>query len=155
MTFHPEHVERSHAFVVPLPLAETFPLFEPEGERAWAEGWNPRYLNPPDGRATRGMVFTTDHGNEDTVWMMIRHSPPDLVEYVRMTPGSRIGRVLVKCSALDTARTRVHVTYELTGLTEKGNELIREIDQAKFEGFIDSWSASIEKAISERRATRG
>src|SRR5688572_23036064 len=99
--FKAEHVERSHAFVVPLPLARAFTFFEPEGERAWAEGWNPTYLHPADGRPERGMVFTTDHGNEHTVWMMIRHEPPNLVEYVRMTPGSRMGRVLVQCSAMD------------------------------------------------------
>ena len=148
MSFRAEYVERSHDFVLPLPLAETFPLFEPEGERAWAEGWNPTYLNPPDGRAARGMVFTTDHGNEDTVWMMVRHSPPDLVEYVRVTPGSRIGRVLVQCNALDMARTRVNVSYAITALTEKGNEMVRGLDQRAFEAFIDSWSEAIKRSLS-------
>ena len=152
MTFRAEFVERSHAFVLPLPLVKAFPLFEPEGERLWAEGWNPTYLNPVDGRAVRGMVFTTDHGNEDTVWMMVRHEPPDLFEYVRVTPGSRIGRVLVQCNALDPARTRVNVSYAITALTEKGNEMIRSLDQRAFEDFINSWEKAIAKALSEGRA---
>ena len=152
--FRAEHAERAHAFVLPLPIADAFPFFEPEGERAWAEGWNPRYLHPTDGRAVRGMVFTTDHGNEDTVWMMVRHAPPEMVEYVRVTPGSRIGRVLVQCSALDARRTRVNVIYALTGLSDKGNETIRGLEEAQFRRFIDSWSSAIEKAISEGRAAR-
>jgi len=50
--FRAEHCERSHSFTVALPVAEAFRLFEPEGERRWAEGWDPRYLHPADGRAT-------------------------------------------------------------------------------------------------------
>lgn len=147
--FVAEHAERFHAFAVAAPLPRAFALFEPEGERAWAEGWNPVYLQPADGRAGRGMVFTTSHGNEATVWMMVRHEPAQgLVEYVRMTPGSRIGRVLVQCSALDAGRTRVNVVYALTGLSEAGNAVIRDFDAARFARFIDGWSASIDRVLS-------
>ena len=150
--FRAEFAERSHAFVVARPLREAFALFEPEGERAWAEGWDPHYLQPADGRAVRGMVFTTTHGNEATVWMMVRHEPAQgLVEYVRMTPGSRIGRVLVHCSALDAARTRVNVVYALTGLSEAGNAVIRDLDAARYERFIEGWSAAIERMPSGKR----
>lgn len=152
--FRAEHVERAHAIALPLPIAQAFSFFEPEGERAWAEGWNPHYLNPTDGRAARGMVFMTDHGGEDTVWMMVRHEPPSLVEYVRTTPGSRIGRVLVQCTALEAARTRVNVVYALTGLTEKGNATIRELDPARFARFIDSWSDAIMSSLSPGRRPR-
>ena len=150
-TFVAEYAERSHAFVIAAPLREAFAFFEPEGERAWAEGWDPHYLQPTDGRAVRGMVFTTSHGNEATVWMMVRHEVPNLVEYVRMTPGSRIGRVLVQCTALDGARTRVNVVYALTGLSEAGNAVIRDLDAARYERFIEGWSTSIERVLSGKR----
>jgi hypothetical protein len=150
--FRAEFAERAHDFTVELPVAEAFQLFTPEGERAWAEGWDPRYLQPADGRATRGMVFTTAHGNEDTIWMMVRHEPAQgLVEYVRCTPGSRMGRVLVHCTPLDARRTRVNVVYALTGLTEAGNERIRALDEAHYRQFIDSWEASITRALGARQ----
>lgn len=149
--FQADHVERSHDFVVALPLSRTFPFFEPEGERAWAEGWDPKYMQPADGRATRGMVFTTAHGNEDTIWMMVRHEPAQgLVEYVRCTPASRMGRVLVQCTALDAARTRVNVIYALTGLTEKGNAQICAMDAEHYRHFIESWRESIERAVARQ-----
>jgi hypothetical protein len=142
--FVAERAVRSHSFTLELPARRAFTLFEPEGERAWAVGWNPRYLHPRDGRAERGMVFTTDHGNESTIWTMIRHEPRDgVVEYVRLTPGSRIGNVLVQCAALDAAHTRVTVIYSLTGLTEAGNKTLRDLDEAKFAAFVDSWKAAI------------
>ena len=142
-----EHVVRSHSFVAALPLARAFPLFEPEGERTWAHGWDPRYLNPPDGKAQPGMVFTTSHGNEETIWLVTRHEPAaGIVEYARITPGSRAGTVLVQCAALDPARTRVTVIYALTGLSEAGNAHLRGLDEASFRTYIGSW----EKAIAEK-----
>jgi hypothetical protein len=123
---------------------EAFALFEPEGERAWAAGWDPHYLYPANGRAERGMVFTTDHGGEETLWTMVRHAPAEgLAEYVRVTPGSRMGNVLVQCAALDLARTRVTVIYTLMGLSPAGNEALRRMDAANFRAYIESWEAAI------------
>ena len=150
--FRAEFAERAHDFTLALPLAEALQLFTPEGERAWAEGWDPKYLQPADGRAARGMVFTTAHGGEDTIWMMVRHEPAQgLVEYVRCTPGSRIGRVLVQCSALEATRTRVNVIYALTGLSEPGNARIRELDEARYRHFINSWESAIARALKARQ----
>lgn len=143
------HIERTHDIVVELPLAQAFRYFEPEGERAWAEGWDPTYLHPRDGRARAGMVFTTDHGGEHTIWTLVRHSPPEgLVEYVRTTPGSRTGVVTVQCRPLEDNRTAVRVTYALTALAQPGNAALAKLDEAAFRGFIASWQESIARAIS-------
>ena len=146
-TFRAERSERSRAFTLALPLREAFRLFEPEGERRWAEGWNPVYVFPADGRAEAGMVFTTSHGNADSVWTMVRHEPQaGLVEYVRVAHGSDIGRVLVQCAALEPARTRVNVIYVLTGLSDKGNQKVLA-HAAKYDEYIDSWAVAIEKSL--------
>ncbi|HEX4331115.1 MAG TPA: hypothetical protein VH040_03170 [Usitatibacter sp.] len=146
MSFVAERAVRTHAFVLPLAAARAFPLFEPEGEKAWAEGWQPRYLYPSDGRAEPGMVFATRHGGEETTWLVTRHEPAaGLVEYVRVTPGSRIASVLVHCAALDAARTRVTVIYTFTGLGESGNAYIRAMDDANYAKYIDSWADAIAK----------
>ena len=152
MTFKAERASRSHWFVVELPLAEAFKLFEPEGERAWAEGWEPRYLHPADGRAEAGMVFTTGEGEEATIWTLARHEPAaGLVEYVRVTPASRVAVVLVQCASLGPSRTRVTVAYTFTGLAESGNAYIRQMDQARFAAFIESWERSIAPLVGRPR----
>ena len=149
--FRAERTVRSHTLIVGLPVAEAFTFFEPEGERAWAEGWDPRYHFPPDGSPERGMVFTTGHGDEETIWTMIRHEPHNgLVEYVRTSPGSRTGTVLVQCSALDPQRTRVTVVYTLTALTPSGNEYLQGMHEARFRAFIESWEKAIAEAIARR-----
>jgi len=139
-------IERTHAFEVARDAAEAFPLFTPEGERAWAEGWEPRYAWPADGRTERGMVFTTEHGGEHTIWTLTRYDPESfVVEYVRDTPGSRTGEVRVKCAPLSERRTRVEVTYVLTALSEAGKAKLAELDEARFRGFVERWREAIER----------
>ena len=153
IAFRAEHAVRSHAFTVSAPLKEAFAFFEPEGERSWAPGWDPHYLFPEDGRVGAGMVFTTGHGAEETVWMVLRHEPAaGRVEYLRLTPGSRVGIVRVNCDALGRDGTRVNVSYELTALSEAGNSAIRALDEAAFAAFIASWSEAIDRTLSARGA---
>src|SRR6476659_8277130 len=142
------HIVRSHSLVVEKPLAEAFAFFTPEGERSWAAGWEPRYHHPADGKLERGLVFTTGAGAEHTIWTVVRLDPPNLVEYVRTTPGSRTGTVLVQCSALGRGRTHVTVVYSLTSLSAEGEKVLRSLDEAAFRRFIESWEASIAKAIA-------
>ncbi|HEY2630126.1 MAG TPA: hypothetical protein VGI57_13440 [Usitatibacter sp.] len=144
--FIAERSTRSHSFVVEMPAVRAFRLFEPEGERAWAHGWDPAYVHPADGHAEQGMVFTTRHGAEDTIWMVTRHEPAaGIVEYARVTPGSRTATVLVQCAALDAGRTRVTVIYVFTGLSDAGNAYVRKMDDAAYRDYIDSWRDAIAK----------
>ena len=147
MTSGSERAVRSHSFVLALPAARAFPLFEPEGERAWAKGWDPKYLHPSEGHAEAGMVFTTSHGGEDTVWLVTRHEPAaGIVEYARVTPGSRIATVLVQCARLDPARTRVTVIYTFTALSESGAAYVRAMDERRYGEMIDGWAQAIGEA---------
>ena len=94
------------------------------------------------------MVFTTGHGGEETLWTLVRHDPArGLVEYSRVTPGSRMGTVRVECAPANDGRTHVSVTYALTGLTEAGNAELREFD-AGYDAFIDSWGDAIRSATT-------
>jgi len=147
------HIVRSHSLVVEKPLAEAFAFFTPEGERAWAAGWEPRYHHPADGKLERGLVFTTGGGAEHTIWTVVRLDPPQLVEYIRTTPGSRTGTVLVQCAALGEARTRVTVVYSLTSLATAGERTLRDLDEGAFQRFIESWEEAIAKAIARREET--
>jgi hypothetical protein len=147
VSFAAERAVRTHAFTLARPPGEAFPLFTPEGERAWAPGWDPVYLHPSDGRAEAGMVFITSHGGEETVWTMARHEPGlGLVEYVRTTPGNRTAIVTVQCQAQGERSTRVTVSYAITALAEAGNRYVREMDEPAFRAFVDGWKVEIEKA---------
>lgn len=140
------HVVRTHTITIGKPAEAAFRYFTPEGERAWAKDWDPAWHWPPDGETRAGMVFTTEHGGEHTIWTLTRHEPEaGLVEYVRTTPGSRVGLVRVRCIAASTEATRVEVSYALTALSPEGRKTIEALDQAAFAGFIESWREAIER----------
>lgn len=146
MRFQAGRIVRTHHFELPMAPAEAFHFFTPEGERAWARGWDPIYLHPADGRTTAGMVFTTGHGGEETLWTMTIHEPESgVAEYLRVTPGSRMGTVRVQCSEA-AAGTKVTVTYALTALTPEGNATLKALDAAAYRAFIEAWGTSIREA---------
>jgi len=143
-----ERALRSHSFELPLPASEAFRFFEPEGERAWAPGWNPAYVYPPNGEPEKGMVFTTGEGAEHTIWIVNAYAPTaGAIEYARITPGARIAIVRVQCSPMEVGSVRVTVSYEYTGLSEAGNAYVRSMDEAAYRAFIDSWGEAIRKVL--------
>ncbi len=78
---------------------------------------------------------------------MTRHDPAaGIVEYVRTTPGNRTAMVLVQCTALQPARTRVAVSYVITALSEAGNTYVREMDATRFTAFVEGWRKAIEES---------
>src|SRR5919205_3128683 len=96
----PVRVSLSGDVRVGLPPAEAFDLFTPEGERRWAEGWEPAWVHPAPGALAPGAVFRTAHGGEETVWLVVdADRASGRVRYARDTPGNRIGTVEVRCAA--------------------------------------------------------
>jgi hypothetical protein len=143
MAMNATHVVRTHAITLDKPMPGALEYFTPLGELDWAEGWAPKWHWPPDGTTTAGMVFTTEHGGEHTIWTMTRYDRhAGVVEYVRATPGSRVGVVRVSC-APDGRRTRVEVSYTITTLTDAGRDKVPA--EAAFAAYIESWKAAIEK----------
>lgn len=143
------HIERSATIHLELPAKEALPLFTPEGERAWVPGWNPEPLHTPNDSLSReGAVFRTAHGDEETVWMVLRMEPTEgLAEYARITPGSRLGRVRVQCRDDEAGGSFVDVSYELTSLSANGEATLRALTPEAFDADILGWKRAIEALI--------
>jgi len=141
------HTEREHAFIVALPPAETFPFFEPIGEKRWAPDWQPVFASPEDARLHDGSVFTVEsahaHGGMvRSVWTVSRYEPSRLIEYRNVLPGLRATQIVVRCEPLESG-TRVTVRYVYHGLSEQGNQLIRKMTPEAYRTMIDGWASSI------------
>ena len=142
-TFTARRERLQHSFELPLPANVCRELFTPAGEEAWVADWKPDYVYPSGGETELGMVFVTSHDGETTFWQMTDYDPIlQYVRYARLTPGSRATIVEVRCETLDAARTRVHVAYTLTGLSDEGNAAIGTF-AAGFAKSIDGWRTSI------------
>ena len=141
-------IHASHRIVVDAPVDQAFMFFTPAGEELWVDGWKPTYVHPGDGRTESGMVFTTGHGDEFTVWTLVDFDREvHRSRYARCTPASRTSLVEVRCVALDEARTEVSVSYTLTALNALGETALEDFKGERFAAMIDDWAGS----IAERR----
>lgn len=77
MPFVAKRVTRTHTIQLSAPASRVFPLFEPIGEKQWAEGWDPQMLHPMSGITQKGAVFTMQsHDGISTIWS-VTHFDPD------------------------------------------------------------------------------
>jgi len=134
------HIERSGSFVLPFPRERAFELFTAEGERAWVAGWAPEPLHAPDGRTdVEGAVFRTAASGEETLWIVLRVDREAFVaEYVRVTPGNRLGTVRVSLTVVEEG-CRVEVRYRLTSLSPAGEAALAETSEAAFAETMEKW----------------
>jgi hypothetical protein len=116
---------------VALPPDEAIELFTPEGERRWAEGWDPSYPGDDDG------VFVTGA----TTWVTVERGARTR-RYAQVAPGVKAGTVSVRCEP-DGEHTVATVGYELTALGP-------EADLAAFAAEYDEFLAGWEREIAAR-----
>lgn len=137
-------VRRATEITVGLPPEQALALFTPEGERRWADGWDPQYPEPGR-REGAGAVFTTGHGGHQTTWIMVDHGP-ESVRYARVTQGMTAGTVAVDVVGSRERSTKVRVTYDLAALTQAGEAWLEAFD-ADYDAAIGEWASEIAVAL--------
>jgi hypothetical protein len=137
-------LRRTAEITLDLPRDQAMALFTAEGERRWAEDWEPRYPEPAR-RDGPGAVFTTAHGDHHTTWVMVDHQP-ECVRYARVTHELIAGTVAVDAIASGERVTRLRVSYDLTALSAAGESWLAAFEIA-YESEIASWATDIAAAI--------
>ncbi|GAB4579404.1 MAG: hypothetical protein Fur0022_21420 [Anaerolineales bacterium] len=147
--FLAQRVGHTHTIYLPGTPDELFPLFTPEGEKRWADGWDfiPVF---PGQEIEENMIFTTaahDHGQMDAIWIVSRYEPANyFVEYQRVEPGVKVGRIRVQCLAAEgegNGQTRITIEYVYTALSEAGNAFLEGFKASFYAHFIQSWQTAI------------
>jgi hypothetical protein len=141
-------ITRTHRFTVSLPLAGAFTLFEPVGEKCWAEGWSPVFPTPGDAELSDNTVFTRtlshDGRPETSIWLITRYDPPaGVIEYRAIVPGVRVSRITVRCRPVGESQTSVEVTYRHTSLSEEGDRYVERMTGEHYRAFIEEWASAI------------
>ncbi len=137
-------VKHSGKFRIDQPIETLFPLFSAEGEKLWVPGWD--YENIMGSNDLHeDYIFLTknhDHASTDAIWLVKRYDPEFfLVQFYKIEPGDKVGIITVQCIQIDKCLTEVEVTYEYTGLSEKGNEFIDTFTSVQYKEFIGEWNS--------------
>jgi hypothetical protein len=137
-------VKHSEKFRIDQPIETIFPLFSAEGEKLWVPGWD--YENIMGSNDLHeDYIFLTknhDHASTDAIWLVKRHDPESfLVQFYKVEPEDKVGVITVQCIQIDKRLTEVEVTYEYTGLSEKGDEFVDGFTSTQYKEFIGEWNS--------------
>ena len=148
------HARSEFTFMVEAPVAEAFPLFGPEGERAWGgPHWDPEFVYPLPAKDVEGAVFRVHHGHHAATWVNTAFdAQAGHAAYVYVIDGKLATRIDVQLSPIDAGSTRVRVIYERTALDASVNPDVTEMARRDAQ-MGPEWERDI-GAYLKRRAAR-
>jgi hypothetical protein len=121
------HTERTFEFTAKAPMGIVAPLFGADRERAWAPGWNPKFLWPAETNDRQGMVFTVAHGHKAAIWINTAYDPATgPIQYAYVIPDVMVTLITLKLTPQDKW-THVAVQYERTALNTAAKNIVLEM----------------------------
>jgi hypothetical protein len=122
------------------PPAVVFPLHGFREEQAWAVGWEPEMVYPPDGDPVEGAVFTVHRGGCDEIWELTTWDPAGgRAAYVHVTPGRDVTDLRIRVTGPELGPTHVEVVYTWTGLSPVGNAFVEAQTEDDFRQSMGEW----------------
>jgi len=150
-----EVVSREFEFDVNAPIDEAFYLFTPVGEAQWEASFEPLFFKG-DGTPIMGLSFWTHNNMSDgeavedeeeheiTFWMMTSYDAKNhKVSYARMKPLSDMSLINVELIMRNDGMSKAKVRYDITGISEAGNDYVKTMDEEYFANWIKGWQSAI------------
>ena len=136
-------ITRTGSFELDMTPDEALPLFTAPGEKLWISVWDPVVLNG-DGYE-KGTVFVTNNHAHTSYWLVIDYdTSAKHARYARATPDANTGTVDVSITSNGKGGATVNVGYQLTALSETGNENLAEsYSESNYAAMMQEWRAMI------------
>ena len=128
---------------------QVFPLLCPIREKDWLDGWDCKLIHSKSGVAELDCVFTTQSGDVETVWQITRYQPSRTLEFVRVSPGQNVVKIIIRLEPRDQDQTLAHISYQYTALNETQNKYIENHLEQEFQSNMQWW----EKALNHYLVT--
>lgn len=139
-----QQISRSGSFELACPARTAFPLFSPEGERAWVDGWNPTPVFPKTIEFRRDTVFRQGDGSEEALWTIVDADwQAYRAEYVRLAPRSHAAHIVVQVEAVEPARCKVTVSYTVTAFGENLAGVLATFSEAAYAEKMRGWQRNL------------
>jgi len=151
--FVAKRLTRAYRQTIHAAADAVFPLLCPVREAEWLDGWRFTMIFSQSGRVEAGAVFSTPgDGEPDTVWIVTRHDATQrLVEFTRITPGSRTCVLRIGVTTRDDMSAFVEIAYTYTAISEAGNAFIDDFTEEKFLRAVTFWERSMNHWLATGR----
>lgn len=137
-------VKRSRLFSLNGRSDLVFSLFDPTGEKKWAENWNPTIIFP-ESVIRQGSVFSTrDYEGTQTIWIITKLDKKSRnIVYTAVTPSFKVSIIEINCEPDGTNRTKARVTYTITALSERGKQYVASMSKQHYHKWMTDWEKAI------------
>jgi len=124
---------------------QVFPLLCPVREADWLPHWKYNLIYSESGLAEDGCVFTTpNESGTENVWMCTHYDPAALtIAYAWVEPGLVATQLRIALAPAPGGKTRSHIRFSYTALSEAGNAVVDRYTQAWFEKKMLGWEEAI------------
>lgn len=144
-------INRTGSFELSCSADTAFPLFSPEGEREWIDGWGPTPVFPDTIEFRRDTVFREGPPGEEAIWTIVEADwQTHRAEYVRVAPESHAGRVVVQIEPLGAERSKVVVAYTITVFGEHSASIIEAFSEEAYAAKMSDWQKRISAYLKSR-----
>jgi hypothetical protein len=148
-----EQVSRTGEFELACSAHTAFPLFSPEGERGWIHTWNPQPVFPNTIEFRGDTVFREGLGAEEAVWTIVNVDwQQHRAEYVRVAPASHTAHIVVKIEACGPNRSRVVVSYAVTGFGQNSGVLLGSFSESAYADKMRNWQKRIGEYLDSMKS---
>lgn len=132
---------------LPLPPADAFPLFTPEGERLWVDGWAPSYPGGGTPEPGEGLAFEVGKAEGASLWIVTRFDPESTAaSYVCTVPGHRVSLIDVDIEEDGEDASRVRVRYRVTALSREADPWVEDFER-RYDDFLQEWAGAIDRHL--------
>jgi hypothetical protein len=152
--FKAKRVTRNYVQTIHAQPSVVYSLTCPVKEAEWLDGWDYHLIFSHSGFAEKGCVFTSKSaGEKDTIWLITKRDDAACeTDFARITPDSRVADVTVRIEDGGEHTSRVHITYTITALTEKGNTFIENFTEENFVKDMKFWEATMNHYLETGKA---
>jgi hypothetical protein len=144
-TFKAIRVGHEYTQTNDAPPAQVFPLLCPVRESDWVPNWKYNLIYSDSGAAEDGCVFTTpNETGTPTVWMVTHYDPATLtIAYAWVEPEMIATQLRIALAPVPGGKTRSHIRFNYTALSEAGNAVLDRYTQAWFRKKMQGWEDAI------------
>lgn len=145
--FKAKRVTRSYQQTINASPAKVFPLLCPVREAEWLFGWDCEVIYSESGFAEEGGVFissSSHEGEKGTIWLITKRDEENKeIEFARITPESRVGKLVISVEESEGSNSLVNISYTFTALNKDGNRFVEEFTKEEFIESMKFWKDSM------------
>lgn len=133
--FTPERKVKTYVMKLNAGPSAIFPLLCPIREYEWIEPWSCEMVYSQSGVAENGCVFKTDfpdQGGEET-WIVCTYEKDRAISFIRFLHNVKVVRLDIVLEETPDHSTTASWTQVYTGLSETGNQWIRNLLDEQYE----------------------